>query len=529
MKTFVYIIFSIILIQSSNLYSQATEEWAARYNGPNNGTDKSHAIAFDNMGNVYVTGETSGAGTGLDFLTIKYNSLGAEIWSKTYNSPGNHNEISKAIVVDAFGNAYITGDSHGDFVTIKYDSSGIQQWLSTFDNAWEIRDIDVDNMGNVFIAGWVDLTSNLEYDYALIKYNSSGVQQWVKTYNGPGNGYDYISSLALDNTGNIYVTGQSVGSGTQTDFATIKYNTAGDVVWLKRHGTSTGHDFGMDITVDNSGNVFVTGTKSVSGSLDFGTIKYNSSGEEQWVKSYNGPGNGFDRSESIDVDANGNVYITGRSPGSGSNFDFATIKYDSSGSQQWVTRYNGSGNGIDEAKVTLSDEFGNVYVSGFSHEGATGYDYTTIKYNPGGSQEWKIHYNGNLNSEDQLSDLAIDPTGNLLVTGYSMNDFLTIKYSHVVSITGNTNEIPFVYELIQNYPNPFNPQTKIKFSIPRNNFISLKIYDILGRQVDELVNQMLSAGKHEVLWDASHFRSGIYYYKLEAADFTETKKMLLVK
>ncbi len=100
-----------------------------------------------------------------------------------------------------------------------------------------------------------------------------------------------------------------------------------------------------------------------------------------------------------------------------------------------------------------------------------------------------------------------------------------------------TSEIPTRFSLFQNYPNPFNPVTKIKFSIPlsggvsagRGGFVSIKIYDALGREVAALVNEQLSPGSYETEWDGSAYSSGVYFYKLITSDFTETRKMVLVK
>jgi hypothetical protein len=109
---------------------------------------------------------------------------------------------------------------------------------------------------------------------------------------------------------------------------------------------------------------------------------------------------------------------------------------------------------------------------------------------------------------------------------------LTITYAQVIGVTGNHN-VPNQFHLYQNYPNPFNPVTKIKFSIPqgtgKEQSVNLKIYDILGREVAVLINQEMRPGSYLVEWNAINFASGIYFYRLEAGQFAETKKMVLVK
>ncbi len=86
-----------------------------------------------------------------------------------------------------------------------------------------------------------------------------------------------------------------------------------------------------------------------------------------------------------------------------------------------------------------------------------------------------------------------------------------------------------ISDFSQNYPNPFNPSTNINFTLPNTEFVTLKIYDILGKEVKTIVNEELSAGNYTKIWDANNLSSGVYFYKLTAGKFTETKKMMLVR
>jgi hypothetical protein len=110
----------------------------------------------------------------------------------------------------------------------------------------------------------------------------------------------------------------------------------------------------------------------------------------------------------------------------------------------------------------------------------------------------------------------------------------TAIIDYPVAVQNNKNTIPSRFELMQNYPNPFNPETKIRFSVPANRKqemtdVKIIIYDILGRQITALVNESLKPGSYEIGWNAANHSSGIYYYKLVTKDFTDTKKMVLVK
>jgi hypothetical protein len=116
----------------------------------------------------------------------------------------------------------------------------------------------------------------------------------------------------------------------------------------------------------------------------------------------------------------------------------------------------------------------------------------------------------------------------------SYNDTLESNYSNEASLdfTGITEDeegIPTNYSLSQNYPNPFNPSTKIKFALPHTALTRLIIYDVLGREVKTLVSKELGAGYYEINFDATNLRSGVYFYRIQAGNFIQTKKLLLVK
>ena len=151
---------------------------------------------------------------------------------------------------------------------------------------------------------------------------------WVRRYNGPGDSIDCAYAIAVDGSGNVYVTGQSCGSGTYPDYGTIKYYPNGDTAWVRRYNGPRFYYDESAIGVDGSGNVYVTGTSTRSERYsDYATIKYYANGDTAWVRRYGGPGNLYDWAYAIAVDGSGNVYVTGESVGSGTGFDYATIKY----------------------------------------------------------------------------------------------------------------------------------------------------------------------------------------------------------
>ncbi len=112
----------------------------------------------------------------------------------------------------------------------------------------------------------------------------------------------------------------------------------------------------------------------------------------------------------------------------------------------------------------------------------------------------------------------------------SDNVYNSFKSGNIsIGIIPGSSETVTSYSLSQNYPNPFNPVTTIKFQIPENTFATLKIYDVAGKEISTIVNENLSRGEYEYLWNANSFPSGIYFYRLETESYTQTRKMILVK
>jgi hypothetical protein len=527
-----------------NCLCQVNQEWVTRYNGPGNLEDASYSAAADANGNVYVTGKSVGATTGYDYCTIKYNQSGVQVWVQRYSELTSVAlDEARAIALDNAGNVYVTGRSNGgatatDFCTIKYDSSGSQQWIARYngpgnslDVAWTIA---VDAGGNVYISG-ASTGSGTGFDYATIKYNSSGVQQWAARYNGPGNAEESANSVTVDAAGNVYITGRSVGSGTDYDYATIKYNSSGVQQWVARYnGPGNGNDRGREIAVDAAGNVYVTGWSTGDVTLfDYCTIKYDSSGAQQWIRRYDGPAGDDDMTRSLKLDSSGNIYVTGGSTSITGSFDYTTIKYNPAGDSLWVMRYNGPGNNEDIAFVLVLDGSDGVYIAGSSAGTGTGPDFAAVKYDTSGTQQWVARYNGPGNSADTVFAMAVDGSGNVFLTGPSAGgvsiDYATVKLTQLIGITPISNEIPERFQLEQNYPNPFNPATHFQFRVRNFGFVQLKIYDILGNEIETIVSGELKPGTYKADWDGSKYSSGVYFYKLSAGDYTETKKMMLTK
>jgi hypothetical protein len=472
-------------------YDPATGDslWVKRYSGSLE--DKPTSITSDNNF-VYVTGWSFSSVGGRDIITIKYSAAtGDTVYVKKYNGTGNGGDYGWAIEVDAAGNAYVTGrtDIGGQqkMLVLKYDPSGNISYSTVYigplSNSFdEAKVIKVDASGNAFIAG-LSGVSNVPstYDYLTMKLNANGIIQWAKKYNGTANAEDYANSMVIDNSEtNIFVGGSSFRTGTLQDYFIIKYNAiTGDSVASAYYSAAANIDVLKAMTKDNSGNIYVTGNSFGTTNYNFATIKYNSSLQQQWVTRTTN--SGPDYSVAVDYDPSGFVYVSGYSTGSGTGTDYLTERYfESNGARDWFVRNNGgsSGNDIVTGMVVIGPD--NIYVTG------------------------SAVFEGNLN-------------------------FYTIRYSQTNSVRPVSGEVPKSFNLEQNYPNPFNPSTKFNFDLPENTHVNIVVYDMLGREVEMLVNNEMKAGKYEVTWNAVNSGSGVYFYKLTTASYTETKKMILQK
>jgi hypothetical protein len=501
----------------------------------------------DHLGNIVVTGYSLDSDSYYDYATVKYNAAGTPLWVARYGLADAHDQPS-ALAVNEVGNAYVTGTSRGfdtswDFATVKYSAAGVEQWVARYNGSSNRSDeayaIAVDAAGNVYVTG-MSQGAGLDNDYATVKYDAVGTEQWIARYNGPGNGDDWANALAVDGTGNVYVTGRSQGLDSDDDYATIKYDAAGKEQWVARYnGPGNSSDRPSALAVDAAGNAYVTGGSIGSGTIvDYATVKYDSAGKELWVARYNGPGEIIgDRAIDLGLDTAKNVYVTGRSTSPGPGDDWVTVKYDSSGLELWVARYNGPADDNDVPTALVVDGTGNAYVSGYSIAAESSlessYDYTTVKYDATGAEQWVARYDGP-GDNSWANALAVDANGNVYVTGEDAGTawsvFTTIKYVQLsVAVEQKQAAVPVEFSLSQNYPNPFNPSTTIEFALPQASFVNLKIYDLLGKEVATLVSEKLPAGKHQRVWDAKGLASGVYLYRLETGNFIQTKKLILLR
>ncbi|MBK7338438.1 MAG: SBBP repeat-containing protein [Saprospirales bacterium] len=490
--------------------------WAYAIGG--SGSEQGNDVAVDESGNVYVTGffggtvdfDPSGATANLvsvgsnEAFIAKYSSSGAYLWAKAMGGTGL--DLGISIAVEANGNVHVTGTFNGtadfdpsgatanlvssgftDIFIAKYDGSGNYLWAKAIGGTSSdvVNSLAVDGSGNVHIAG--NLTGTIDFDPSgaianlnsvggsdifIAKYDSAGNYVWAKAMGGTNN--ELGSGIALDASGNVYITGSfnttadfdpsaavaNLVSAGLTDTYFAKYDSSGAYVWAFRVG-NTSIDSGNSIAVDDAGNVNLIGNfwdtidfnpgagvanVSVSGSQGIFIAKYNTSGAYIWAKGLGGS-SGNENGNAIALDGSGNVHITGYLQGSG-DFDPSGVvvnlssindvsafagKYTSAAGNYVYAFAVADGNGgSEDGKSIVLDASGNIFVTGvfaglvdFDPSGASavlssagGYDIYIAKYNSLGNYVWAKSMGGTNN--DWGLSLTLDGSGNVLVTGYFM-------------------------------------------------------------------------------------------------------------
>ena len=371
-----------------------------------------------------------------DIVTLKYSSEGALLWTAAYNGPGDNIDRSTGVAANDQGSVYVTGACYGttameDALVLKYGADGTELWAARYDEGTNeyIRNLTLDSMGNIYVTAGSDVSA------MTLKYTQDGTALWLGRY---WTGYyGAMEDVCLDDSGNVYVVGTTVQEDDEwsSDIIVIKYTSDGSPVWIRTfNGTASGMDNGRCLALDGQGNLYVGGDSDGGAtSTDYILFKYTTNGDSVWLRRYNGPVSGGESLPRISVDSGGYVVVTGRGEGQDTNMDIVTVKYAPDGSEQWSARYNGTANGNDVASDIAIDDSGFVYVTGFTQT-TVNHDMVTIKYTPDGTCLWVKDYNGPGDGFDGSVAMVIDTTGNIVVLGESLglgtqDDLVLIKYN----------------------------------------------------------------------------------------------------
>jgi uncharacterized delta-60 repeat protein len=421
----------ILTLFAYSLSAAPQPAWEARHNfGLPSRNNEVVAMTLDNSGDIIIAGSQANANGDLDYAVLKYSQTGTQRWARTYSSGPQTNDQLRAMTVDSNGNVYLTGTSK----TVKYNRDGVLQWIAPYAG----RALAADSNEFVYVVGFQS------HDFATVKLAPNGTNVWLRTHDRPF-GSDVAEAVALGPAGEVYVGGSVVvaydESGTYVLFALVKYDAAGNLLWVSPDFPAGGLAYGGEvrglIALDSSRVYF--GGNFVGRGGTYVTSQFDTEvGTNIWYYSRLGTEDGM---TSMVVSASGEVYMTGRVSGE-TTLIYRTVALNTNGAQRWLADFGPTGTHHRANGIAL-DALGNVFVTG---QAANSYfwpppifDFLTIKYDNSGHELWTKRYNGPANGHDIATSIAVTPDGGIFVAGTSANtnggtDIILIKYVDLVNI-----------------------------------------------------------------------------------------------
>ena len=357
-----------------------------------------------------------------------------EEWNKTFGGIDDDEAYSVkqtsdgGYILAGFTSSYGAGSA--DFWLVKTDSSGDEQWNKTFggtdaDAAYSVQQT---SDGGYILTGLTDLYSAGGADFWLVKIDSSGDEQWNKTFGGTDD--DGATSVQQTSDGGYILAGSTWSYGAGSDFWLVKTDSSGDEQWNKTFGGTDG-DGAPSVQQTSDGGYILAGyTKSYgAGSADFWLVKTDSSGDEQWNKTFGGTD--ADVATSVQQTSDGGYILVGytKSYGAGSG-DFWLVKTDSSGDEQWNKTFGGTAPDAAPSVQQTSDG-GYILAGGTWSYGAGSGDFWLVKTDSNGDEQWNKTFGGT--SLDSTKSVQQTSDGGYILVGYTKSygagsgDFWLIK------------------------------------------------------------------------------------------------------
>ncbi len=426
------------------------------------------------------------------------------------------------------------GAGSRDVYLIRTDVYGNTLWTRTYggsntDYAWTVQ--QTTDKGYIIGAHSGSFGAG-SHDVYLIKCNPTGDVMWTKVYGGSSADGAYSIQQTMDGGYIISAHTSSFGAG-QHDIYLIKTDDNGDTLWTKTYGGSNGDFLRAVHQTTDSGYVLVAETFSFgAGSSDVYLVRTNSSGDTLWTKTYGGILS--DYGYSVRQTTDGGYIVAGHTESFGIAGDVYVLRTDVNGDLLWAKSYGGTGK--DNGWSVQQTIDGGYVIAGYSESfGAGNKDVYLIKTDELGNSG--CNESGLVTIVGYTSTL-VSSTATLIGSGAVVNNTVTIVSNTPTidsllcsnTLTGIEDKLGLskAFSLVQNYPNPFNPSTTIRYELPTRSHVVLKIFNLLGQEVATLVDGEKAVGRYEVRWEARGFASGIYFYRLQAGEFVETKKLVLI-
>jgi len=225
---------------------------------------------------------------------------------------------------------------------------------------------------------------------------------WEAHHNGIGDRTDRLLDMITDNSGNVYATGYTYNRANEHDLLVVKFSPTGVILWSDVYqGEANDDDEGVQIQLDNTGDVIVVGTSN----NDFITIKYNTAGTRQWLQLFDGKNMDEDEASLLAIDSNNNIYVVGESEVAPSDTEITLVKYDPSGTFLFEKNFTSSGTRSDRPYDLVIDSNDRIYIAGRYSIGLD-YEGVVVAYNSSGNIQWTSNINNNL-GDDRFSDLHL--------------------------------------------------------------------------------------------------------------------------
>ena len=423
-----------------------------------------------------------------------YSPDGEFIWE--YET-GSNRPSQVGIVIDSSNTIYF-GSRDSNLYALNLD--GTLKWkYNTSGSILSTAIPNIDLQGNIYITNWLSIMTD---EGELYSIKPDGTLNWKVMY---GSGFAGNSPVFSPDGNTIYIAGHNS--------KLFALNLDGTIKWE----FSCGYIISAPM-VDSDGNIYFVPTEVPQ---YFYSLKHD--GSIRWTYYIQSTGT-VEFWSAPTIDYEGNLYTISLDTVCCPFYStLLSLTYD--GNFRWEYIFDAI-EGEDFTQPLICDSEGTVYV------GSTlGDNYYAISSE--GELKWKLQLDGSSQQVDNTGAIAKDGTLYLGVHHTStltgqVKTLIAIRDTGAVSVNEN-NVVISDYALLQNYPNPFNPVTHIRYSIPQSSKVTLKVYDMLGNKVAKLVDKYQNAGEYDVIFSADELVSGIYFYRLQARNYADVKKMIFLK
>ena len=466
------------------------------------------------------------------------------LWTKTYGGSlwceGNDVQQTPDGGFIITGLYDFMGPHQGEVYLLKTNSNGDSIWARYYgdfcdDEGWSV---DQTADGGYIITGNSFRLFPLPGTYYvyLIKTDVNGDSLWTRIYGPSGwSSSSYGNSVLQSTDGGYIVAGLTYSISHNMDAVLLmKTDADGDSVWWREYPANLG-SLAYDVQQTQDGGYIVVGYTLMpmgAGGWDVYLLKTDEVGDTLWTRTYGGYGD--DRGRSVLQNQDGGYIICGNSGSySPGMYDVYIIRTDADGDTLWTRTY-GRFNGDSGISIQPTTDGGYIIAGLYDKIQSFTGDVWVIKIDADGDSIWSRTVGGNLGDCGLSVEQTMD--GGYIVTGYAnktengaSNLYLIRFEADVVLVENFAWQQPVTFSLYPSYPNPFNPVTNLTFALPKEEKISLIVYDIQGREVERIVDGWTPAGIYQMTFDASNLTSGIYFARLTAGGNQSIQKMLLLK